>query len=83
MFFSLLIDLGLNEGQVGLAAPLMADHLSKFLKTKRKRGGGGSTRPQCHLPVATSARDREIAGDGEGGDVRVIRAPNVTSWTRG
>ena len=30
-------------------------------------GGGGSTRPQCHLPAAAIVRDREIAGDGEGG----------------
>ena len=38
MFFSLLIDLDLNEGQVGLAAPLMEDHSSKISKNQEKKG---------------------------------------------
>ena len=37
------------------------------LRFPQKKKPMGSTRPQCHLPVAATVRDREIAGDGEGG----------------
>ena len=48
--------------QVALVAPPMGMRSSKIYLVQK----GGSTRPQCRLPAADRASDREITGDGEG-----------------
>ena len=68
--------------QVALVAPPMGYALIQNLPCI-KGEGGGSTRPQCRLPAADRASDREITGDGEGGDVRVKRTTNATRWIHG
>ena len=61
--------LGPGPGRVGGLAALVAPPMGYVLieNLPCTKGGGVSPRPQCRLPAADRASDREITGDGEGG----------------